>query len=81
MTETTSPALRTALAYYHAWTGHDLDKAMSYIAPDIVCDVPAGRLEGAGAYRAFSGPFGHHRFSALAALIAHVATHTRRRQD
>ena len=57
MTETTSPALRTALAYYHAWTGHDLDKAMSYIAPDIVCDVPAGRLEGAGAYRAFIGPF------------------------
>jgi hypothetical protein len=41
MTETTSPALRTALAYYHAWTGHDLEKAMSYIAPDIVCDAPA----------------------------------------
>ncbi|MGH3159066.1 MAG: nuclear transport factor 2 family protein [Streptosporangiaceae bacterium] len=51
MTETTSPALRTALAYYHAWTGHDLDTAMSYIADDIVCDAPAGRLEGAGAYR------------------------------
>ncbi len=47
MTETTSPALRTALAYYQAWTGHDLDKAMSYIADDIVCDAPAGRLEGA----------------------------------
>jgi hypothetical protein len=39
-----SPALRTALAYYHAWTSHDLDKAMSYIADDIVCDAPAGRL-------------------------------------
>jgi ketosteroid isomerase-like protein len=57
MTETTSPALRTALAYYHAWTGHDLDTAMSYIADDIVCDAPAGRLEGAGAYRGFMGPF------------------------
>ena len=42
MTETTSPALRTALAYYQAWTGHDLEKAMSYIADDIVCDAPAG---------------------------------------
>ena len=57
MTDTTSPALRTALAYYHAWTNHDLDTAMSHIADDIVCDAPAGRLEGAEAYRAFMGPF------------------------
>ncbi len=52
-----SPALRIALAYYHAWTSHDLEKAMSYIADDIVCDAPAGRLQGAVAYRAFMGPF------------------------
>ena len=57
MTETTSPALRTALAYYHAWTSHDLGEAMSYIAEGIVCDAPAGRLEGADAYRGFMGPF------------------------
>jgi ketosteroid isomerase-like protein len=57
MNETTSPALHTALAYYQAWTGHDLDKAMSYIADDIVCDAPAGRLEGATAYRGFMAPF------------------------
>ena len=57
MTESTSPALEIALAYHHAWTGHDLDKAMSYIADDIVCDAPAGRLEGAAAYRNFMGPF------------------------
>ena len=57
MTDTTSPALRTALAYYHAWTGHDLDQAMSYVADDIVCDAPAGRLEGAAAYRGFMAPF------------------------
>jgi hypothetical protein len=57
MTESTSPALQVALAYYHAWTGHDLDKAMSYIADDIVCDAPAGRLEGTTAYRNFMGPF------------------------
>src|SRR5262249_53239272 len=57
MTQTTSPALRTALAYYEAWTSHDLGKAMSYIADDIVCDAPAGRLEGADAYRGFMGPF------------------------
>lgn len=57
MTESTSPALQVALAYYHAWTGDDLDKAMSYIADDIVCDAPAGRLVGASAYREFMGPF------------------------
>jgi len=57
MTETTSQALRTALAYYHAWTSHDLGLAMSYIADGIVCDAPAGRLEGADAYRGFMGPF------------------------
>ena len=57
MTDTTSPALRTALAYYQAWTSHELDKAMSYIADDIVCDAPVGRLEGTDAYRGFMGPF------------------------
>jgi hypothetical protein len=58
MTESTSSAaLRTALAYYQAWTSHDLDQAMSYVADDIVCDAPPGRLAGADAYRAFMGPF------------------------
>ena len=47
MTGSTSPALDVALAYHEAWTSHDLEKAMSYIADDIVCDAPAGRLEGA----------------------------------
>jgi ketosteroid isomerase-like protein len=57
MTETISPALEVALAYFHAWTGHDLEKAMEYVADDVVCDAPAGRLEGAAAYRGFMGPF------------------------
>jgi SnoaL-like domain len=57
MTEIASRALDTALAYHRAWTSHDLDQAMSYIADDIVCDAPAGRLEGAQAYRGFMGPF------------------------
>ena len=57
MTEATSPALQVALAYYEAWTSKDLEKAMTYISEDIVCDAPAGRIEGAEAYRAFMGPF------------------------
>ena len=57
MTESASPALEVALAYYHAWTTHDLDKAMSFIADDIVCDAPPGRLDGIAAYRNFMAPF------------------------
>jgi hypothetical protein len=47
MSDSPSPALQIALAYYQAWTSHDLDRAMTYIAADIVCDAPAGRIEGA----------------------------------
>jgi hypothetical protein len=50
-------ALDTAMAYYHAWTGKDMDQAMTYVADNIVCDAPAGRIEGAAAYRAFLAPF------------------------
>ena len=34
-----------------------MDRAMTYIAENIICDAPAGRIEGAEAYRAFMGPF------------------------
>jgi hypothetical protein len=52
-----SGALTTALAYFQAWTSGDFDRAMTYIADDIVCQAPAGRLEGADAFRGFMGPF------------------------
>jgi limonene-1,2-epoxide hydrolase len=57
MTETSSPALQVALAYHQAWTGKDVEAAMSHLADDIVCDAPAGRIEGVQAYRQFLGPF------------------------
>lgn len=52
-----SPALATALAYFEAWTAGDFDRAMTFVADDIVCQAPAGRLEGADAFRGFMGPF------------------------
>ena len=52
-----SAALRTALAYHRAWTNHDFERAMTYIADDIICQAPAGRLDGAAAFRGFMGPF------------------------
>lgn len=57
MTENDSPALEIALAYYRAWTGHDFEAAMSFIADDVICYAPAGRLDGAEAFRGFMGPF------------------------
>ena len=50
-------ALATALAYFRAWTSHDLDRAMTYIADGIICQAPAGKLEGAAAFRGFMEPF------------------------
>jgi hypothetical protein len=57
LTQSTSPALATALAYHHAWTSYDLDKAMSYITGDIICDAPGARISGAQQYRDFLGGF------------------------
>jgi len=50
-------ALDVATRYYQAWTTKNIDAAMSYIADDIVCDAPAGRIKGVADYRAFLAPF------------------------
>jgi ketosteroid isomerase-like protein len=50
-------ALQVATAYFEAWTSKDLDRAMTYVADDVICDAPAGRIEGAAAFRAFMTPF------------------------
>ena len=68
MTDQESPAVRTALAYYRAWTGGNLDEAATYLAHDLVCDAPAGRIEGVAAYREFLTPFA--RMLVRAELIA-----------
>jgi hypothetical protein len=52
-----SGALPVSLAYYQAWTAKDFDRAMTFVADDIVCDAPAGRLEGTEAFRDFMEPF------------------------
>ena len=57
MTRDSSPALSVALAYYHAWTGKEVDRAMTYVADGVVCEAPAGRIEGVEALRQFMAPF------------------------
>ena len=57
MTRDPSPALSVALAYYHAWTGKDVDRAMTHVADDVVCEAPAGRVDGVEGLRQFMAPF------------------------
>jgi hypothetical protein len=57
MTDVSTAALDAAVAYHRAWTGGDFERAMDYIADDIVCLAPAGRIEGIDAFRRFMGPF------------------------
>ena len=52
-----------------AWTGKNLDAAMEYLADDVVCDAPAGRINGVQAYRDFLAPFAE-RFLIGTELIA-----------
>lgn len=54
---TSSLPMQVALAYHRAWTSHDMDAAMEYVAEDVLCDAPPGRLTGAAALRGFMGPF------------------------
>lgn len=49
--------LQTAQAYFEAWSGKDLDRALTYVDEGIVCDAPPGRLVGRDAYRAFMTPY------------------------
>ena len=56
-TDTTSPALETALAYHRAWTSGDLDSAMTHVADDIVCRAPGQELSNKSEYRSFLGGF------------------------
>ena len=51
------PPWTTLLDYHRAWSGGDFDAAMQFVADDVVVLAPAGRLDGAAAFRSFMGPF------------------------
>ncbi|MGH3928614.1 MAG: nuclear transport factor 2 family protein [Pseudonocardiaceae bacterium] len=52
----------------HSTAALDVELAMTHIAEDIVCQAPAGRLEGAEAFRGFMGPFS--QILTMSSLIA-----------
>ncbi|MDQ0710817.1 hypothetical protein QFZ55_000269 [Streptomyces luteogriseus] len=57
MTAITGSTQKIADEFVRAWLGGDVDKAMSFVSPDIVCEAPNGRFEGLERYRQFLQPF------------------------
>jgi ketosteroid isomerase-like protein len=57
MTATTGSARKIADEYVRAWLGRDAEKAMSFIADDVVCEAPNGQINGREDYRRFLEPF------------------------
>ncbi|USX53510.1 nuclear transport factor 2 family protein [Lentzea sp. HUAS12] len=57
MTATTGAAQTIADEYVRAWTSGDAEKALSFVADDVVCEAPSGRIEGIEGYRQFLAPF------------------------
>lgn len=57
MTTTTGSAQKIADDFVRAWTGRDVEKAVSLLADDVVCEAPSGLIEGVDAYREFLARF------------------------
>jgi hypothetical protein len=57
MTAAAITTQQVAEGFASAWTSRDIDTAMSYVADDIVCEAPAGIIEGKVAYREFTATF------------------------
>jgi hypothetical protein len=53
-------ALDIALEYHQAWAAKDVERSLAFLAADVVCDAPAGRLEGVAAFEEFL-----HRYNQL----------------
>lgn len=57
MTDNKGAAVDISVAYYRSWTAGMLDSASSYLAENVICNAPAGELNGRDAVRAFMEPF------------------------
>lgn len=56
-TTTSNSALDVVTAYHEAWTRGDLDKAMIFVAEDIVVHAPGKDINGREQYREYLGGF------------------------
>lgn len=55
MSQSSAPAI--VQEYHQAWTSGDVDRAMTYVAADVVCRAPGKDLSGVEAYREFLAGF------------------------
>lgn len=53
----TATAQQVAEEYVRAWLARDAEKALSFVADDVVCEAPSGRITGLAGYRKFLEPF------------------------
>ncbi|MDP1383366.1 nuclear transport factor 2 family protein [Priestia megaterium] len=56
-TNETNSALKIARTYFEAMANQDVEGIMALAADDIVCDSPAGHLEGTQSFRGFQEGF------------------------
>lgn len=54
---TAASAYEIVREYHRAWTGGDVDRAMTFIADDITCRAPGVDLVGKDSYREFIAGF------------------------
>jgi uncharacterized protein (TIGR02246 family) len=57
MTAITGSAQKIADEYVRAWLAGDAERALSFIADDVVCEAPTGLVKGRENYRQFLEPF------------------------
>lgn len=50
-------ASETVQRYHRAWTGGDVEEAMTYVHDDVTCRAPGVDLPGKAAYQAFIAGF------------------------
>jgi ketosteroid isomerase-like protein len=54
---TANDTKKIAEGYAQAWTSGDVDTALTFLAEDVVCDAPAGQVNGVADYRPFTQEF------------------------
>ncbi|MFD4600859.1 nuclear transport factor 2 family protein [Streptomyces sp. NPDC058464] len=75
MTATIGTAQKIADEFVRAWLAGDVEKALAFLADDIVCEAPNGRFEGLDRYRQFLEPFASGIISATVIDVLGNDTH------
>jgi len=57
VTGTNGLAQKIAEDFVRTWTSKDVEKALSFLADDVVCEAPNGTFKGVEGYRGFLEPF------------------------